>query len=155
MTADTTDTFFRVNTLNNPATSHDELVLGRRKLSAIFDNSRPLTLKADEILGAVGSASKAICRLRAGWACHFRDLSNDRRAIVDVYLPGDVIGLDAVFGARQLEDVLTLTALTIEVSAKDALLPLMADRPSALYIAWLLSQRERRADRVLAGISSL
>jgi CRP-like cAMP-binding protein len=31
----------------------------------------------------------------------------------------------------------------------------MADRSIALYLAWLLSKRQRRADRLLAAISSL
>ena len=32
---------------------------------------------------------------------------------------------------------------------------LMADRPTALYVAWLLGQRQRRADRLLAAITGL
>jgi hypothetical protein len=32
---------------------------------------------------------------------------------------------------------------------------LMANRSTALFVAWLLSERQRRADRLLAAISSL
>lgn len=97
-----------------------------------------------------------IYRLRAGWACQFQDLANGRRTIVDVYLPGDVIGLHAGVHARPLEEVLTLTAATIEpIPAEDALVELMADRPTALYIVFLLGQRQRRTDRFLAAISCL
>jgi hypothetical protein len=69
---------------------------------------------------------------------------------------GDVIGLDTVPDTRPLEEILTLTALTIEaILAEDALMKLMADRPTALYIAWLVGQRQRRTDRRLAAISCL
>lgn len=136
---------------------YDELALGRRELSAIFRSSPPRTLKAGgELLVTSAGSSYGIYHLRAGWACQFRDLADGRRAIVDVYLAGDVIGLDTVLGTRPLEKILTLTALTIEaIPAEDALMKLMADPPTALYIAWLLGQRQRRTDRLRAAISCL
>jgi CRP-like cAMP-binding protein len=83
-------------------------------------------------------------------------LANGRRAIVDVYLAGDVIGLDTVLGTRPLEKILTLTALTIQkIPAEDALIQLMAHRPIALYVSWLLGQRQRRTDRLRAATSCL
>jgi hypothetical protein len=60
------------------------------------------------------------------------------------YLPGDVIGLDAALRIRPLEEVMALTSLTIEtINTATALSELMACRPTALYIAWLLGQRQR------------
>ncbi len=41
------------------------------------------------------------------------------------------------------------------IRAQDALMDLFAYRPAALYIAWLLGKRQRRADRLLASISGL
>jgi CRP-like cAMP-binding protein len=79
-----------------------------------------------------------------------------RRAIVDIFLPGDVIGLDAALRIRPLAGVQTLTSVTIAViPEKDALLDLMACQPTALYIAWLLGQRQRRADQLLISVLSL
>jgi CRP/FNR family transcriptional regulator len=141
--------------LNNLVPLHDQLVLGKRKLKAIFGSSPSRTLKAGELLGGAG-ASAAIYRLRAGWACQFHDLANGRRSILDVYLPGDVIGLDGGAHVRRLEDVQTLTAAIVEtISKEDALVELVADRSMALYIAFLLSLRQRRSDCLLAAISSL
>ena len=55
-----------------------------------------------------------------------------------------------------MKEVLTLTSVTAEkIEAEDALIDLMTCRPTALYIVWLLSQRQRRADRLLAAISCL
>ena len=141
--------------MSNPVPLHEQLVLGKRKLKAIFGSLPSRTLRGGELLGGAG-ASDQIYRLRAGWACQFRDLANGRRAIIDVYLPGDVIGLDGVAHARPLEEVLTLTAVIIEpIPAEDALVELMADRSIALYIAFLLGLRQRRSDGLLAAISSL
>jgi CRP-like cAMP-binding protein len=51
---------------------------------------------------------------------------------------------------------LALNSVTVEpLPADHRLIELMADRSIALYLAWLLSKRQRRADRLLAAISSL
>jgi CRP/FNR family transcriptional regulator, anaerobic regulatory protein len=146
---------FLVTGSNGSVALRDELVLGRRELSARFRALPPRALKAGELL-ASGSASNVIYHLVAGWACRFRDFSDGYQAIVDIYLPGDVIGLDAVSCTRSLEEVMTLTSIATEViDAEDSLTDLMAYRPIAVYIAWLLGQRQRRSDRLLAAISSL
>jgi CRP/FNR family transcriptional regulator len=133
-----------------------ELTVGQRQLNTMFGGSPPRVLEAGEILGLAVGASDAICRLRAGWACQFRDFANGARAIVDVYLPGDVLGLDAIIGARPLEEISSLSTVTIEtIPAAAAMIELMASRPTALYVAWLLSRRQRRADHLLAALSCL
>ena len=141
--------------MSDPVPLHDQLALGRRKLKAIFGSLPSRTLRAGELLGGPG-AGDAVYRLRAGWACQFHDLANGRRAIIDVYLPGDVIGLDGSVHTRPLEEVLTLTAVIVEtIPTEDAVVELMADRSIALYITFLLGLRQRRSDRLLAAISTL
>ena len=141
--------------MSDPVKLHDQLALGKRRLRESFGSSPPRILKAGELLGGSG-ASGAIYRLRAGWACQFHDLANGRRAILDVYLPGDVIGLDGGVHVRPVEEVLTLTTATIEtITAEDVLVELVADRSIALCIAFLLGLRQRRSDRLFAAISSL
>jgi CRP-like cAMP-binding protein len=128
-----------------------ELALGQRRLIAIFEGSSQHTQNSGETL-----QGNQIYHLRTGWACQFRDLSNGHRIIVDLYLPGDMIGLDTVLHTRPLEEVVALTAVTMgTVAGENGLLDLMAYRPTALYTAWLLGQRQRRADRLVAAISSL
>lgn len=139
-----------------PHALHDELAIGRRRLSAIFRSSPPRSCKPGELLSAIGGPRDMIYRLRAGWACRVLDLSGGRRAVLDVYLPGDVIGLDRVLRARAPEQIVTLTSVTAEaVPAEHALMTLMEYRPTAVYVAWLLGQSQRRAYRFLAAMSCL
>jgi CRP-like cAMP-binding protein len=139
-----------------PVQLRRELLLGQCKLSTIFRKSAPRILKPRDIMGTATGLHSGIYYLRAGWACQFRDSTNGHRAIVDVYLPGDVIGLDTLLYARQLEDVLALSSVAIEpIHGEGALLELMADRPTALYLTWLLGQSQRRLHRLLAAISGL
>ena len=140
---------------NGPVTLHEELVLGRRALLAKFRSAPTRTLAAGELLTETGS-SHEIFHLTTGWACQFREFSDADLTIVDVYLPATVIGLDAILRSRSSEKVTTLSSAAIEViDTKDALIELMSCRSTALYIAWLLGQRQRRSDRLLAAMSSL
>jgi CRP-like cAMP-binding protein len=67
-----------------------------------------------------------------------------------------VVGLDAILRSRPSEKVKAFSSVAIEViDANDALIELMSCRSTALYIVWLLGQRQRRSDRLLAAMSSL
>jgi CRP/FNR family transcriptional regulator len=130
--------------------TEEEWALGRRKLTTAFRTLPQRALKSDKLLAMPYGHRSAIFRLRAGWACQFCDLSNGRSVIIDVYLPGDVIGLDTLLSSERLQSVLTLTSVILEViPAESGFLDLMADRSIAIYIFWLLRQRQRRADRHL------
>jgi CRP/FNR family transcriptional regulator, anaerobic regulatory protein len=136
--------------VNAQSSLTEEWALGRRKLTAAFRTLPQRTLKSDKLLAIRSGDRSAIFRLRAGWACQFCDLSNGRSVIIDVYLPGDVIGLDTLLSSERLPRILTLTSVTLEViPAESGFLDLMADRSIAIYIFWLLRQRQRRADRRL------
>ena len=66
------------------------------------------------------------------------------------------IGLDSALHTERPEGMVTLTAVTMRaIMAEDALLDLMAYRPAALYVAWVLGKRQQRADLRLAAISCL
>jgi CRP/FNR family transcriptional regulator len=144
-----------VPTVNHPVPLHEELARGRCRLETIFASSPPHSLKCGELLTA-GGPGQGIYRFRAGWACQYRSLTNGWRAIVDVYLPGDVIGLDAVLGTRPVKEISALTAVTIEaILVEDALIELMAERSIAVYVAWLLSKRQQRTARFLSAMSCL
>jgi CRP-like cAMP-binding protein len=83
-------------------------------------------------------------------------LANGRRGIIDIFLPGDVIGLDTALRIRPLEAALALTTVTAGViQEQDALVDLMASQPTAFYITWLLAQRQLRADQLLISVLSL
>lgn len=134
----------------------EELALGRRKLQAFFRSSPRHTLQAGIALMPASCSSEGVYHLHSGWACQVRDWSSGRRAIVDVYLPGDVIGLDTVLRSRTADQILMLTSATVEaIPRQEVLMEVFGDRPAALYVSWLMGQRQRRVDRLLAGMSGL
>jgi CRP/FNR family transcriptional regulator, anaerobic regulatory protein len=142
--------------LNTNIALRDELELGRNGLAARFRASPRCSLGAGEPLAAAGHVCDVIYHLVTGWACRFHRFSYGRQAIVDVYLPGDIIGLDAISRTRSLEGVIALTSIVTErIDGEQPLTDLMTCRSTALYIGWLLGKRQRRTERHVAAISSL
>jgi CRP/FNR family transcriptional regulator, anaerobic regulatory protein len=133
-----------------------ELALGRQALIAKFQSGSSRVLRAGQLFVAGAQPDDTLYRLRAGWAYRFRNLADGNRAIVDVYLPGDIIGFDAVLCDKDAENVRTLTTAAVEViTAEHGVRELLTSRSTALYILRLISERQRRADRLLATISCL
>ena len=134
----------------------DELELGRHGLTAKFRALPPCSLKAGEPLAAAGRSGKAIYHLIEGWACRVHSFSDGGQAIVDVYLPGDIIGLDTISPTRDVEGVIALTSIVARtIDGKQTLAELMTCRSIAIYICWLLGQQQRRTERHVAALSSL
>jgi CRP/FNR family transcriptional regulator len=133
-----------------------DLALGREELIAKFESGSLRVLRAGKLFVAAVQPGDVLYRLRAGWAYRFRNLADGSQAIVDVYLPGDIIGFDAVLYNRDAENVRTLTTIAVEVIAGEyGLRGLLASQRTAFYISRLLSERQFRADRLLAALSCL
>lgn len=99
---------------------------------------------------SAAGVSNPIYRLQTGWACQFSEPAAGRRAIIDVYLPGDIIGLDGPLRTRPVENVLAITSIETQViNSVNVLRELMASDCTALYAAWVLGRRQRRTDRLL------
>ena len=133
------------------------LLEGTLQLEERFDGALLLTLRAGEALGGLPGSRRSIYRLQTGWACQYRELANCRKAIVGVYLPGDLIGLDALFNPKSLlHKTLSLTSLELKaVDAHQIVRDLLASQRNPLYIVWLLARRQRRTEYLLTTISCL
>lgn len=135
---------------------HSDLIEGRNALTAKFHGVLPVVLRAGELLIKAAQSGGVLYRLQAGWAYRFHDFPDGSRAIVDIYLPGDIIGIDMALCRKPIKNVRSLTTAVIEViSAEDDLRGLMGSRLIALYMAWLLIEQQQRADRLLGAISCL
>jgi CRP/FNR family transcriptional regulator, anaerobic regulatory protein len=143
-------------TAEHPSPMRAALLRGKQLLEDRFAKSPTFSVKTGHLVAEAKASPQSIYRLEIGWACQYNELPDCRRAIVDVYLPGDVIGLDALFRIRPLENALALTSL--ELSATDArgiVSDLLTSQCGALYVAWLLGRRQRRTDHLLTAFSCL
>jgi CRP-like cAMP-binding protein len=76
--------------------------------------------------------------IRDGMAARYKVLRNGKRQIVDVLIPGDVVGLPGSFHDRASFSVVALTDMKLEVCSLDAFVNLCYRRPKfALALSWL------------------
>jgi CRP/FNR family transcriptional regulator, anaerobic regulatory protein len=134
-----------------------DLAAGRQYLASKLLASPLYNVSSGEPLApSSGSTALTIFQIRAGWVCQFHTLASGRKAIIDILLPYDIIGLDTALGVRPLQATLALTSVTASVlQGQNTLHDLMGCRHTALYINWLLALRQQRTDQLLMSISSL
>ncbi|RUR41359.1 Crp/Fnr family transcriptional regulator [Vreelandella populi] len=69
----------------------------------------PTDIKAGSLLWEVGDPAKEFCTLHSGWAYSYRHLESGDRQILEIYLPGDIIGLREFAFSQRLENVCMIT----------------------------------------------
>ena len=69
----------------------------------------PTDIKAGSLLWEMGDPASEFCTLKSGWAFSYRHLENGNRQILEVFLPGDIIGLREFAFSQRLENVRMIT----------------------------------------------
>lgn len=75
-----------------------------KKLLITLENS-PTEIKSGTLLWEMGDAANEFCTLKSGWAYSYRHLENGNRQILEIFLPGDIIGLREFAFSQRLENV--------------------------------------------------
>jgi CRP-like cAMP-binding protein len=128
------------------------LHIGRETLSERFAAGASRVLRAGQLLAAGANPHETLYRLRAGWAYRFHKFRDGTHAIVEVYLPGDIIAIRD----KEASCIRTLTTAAVEVIVQeDGLLGLIASSDVAIGLYQLLSDQQRRSDDRLAAIATL
>lgn len=75
----------------------------KQLLTSLEDS--PTDIKAGTLLWEIGDPANEFCTLKSGWAYSYRHLENGDRQILEVFLPGDIIGLREFAFNQRLENV--------------------------------------------------
>jgi CRP-like cAMP-binding protein len=82
-----------------------------------------------------------LCFIGQGMAARYKVLRNGKRQIVNVLVPGDIIGLPSSFLDQAPFSVIALTDMKLEVCAHEAFVAACYRRPKfALALSWLAVQ---------------
>jgi CRP-like cAMP-binding protein len=88
-----------------------------------------------------GYAYSKLCFIKEGMAAQYKVLRNGKRQIVDVLVPGDVVGLPGSFLDRAPFSVIALTDMKLEVCSHETFVAACYRRPKfALALSWLAVQ---------------
>jgi CRP/FNR family transcriptional regulator len=122
-----------------PALQRGEVALTK----AMAPNSK--AYKRGENIIREGEAHRYVYWLRTGWVVRTREVSDERKQIITVFLPGDFFGVKTVFMARQPDAIEALSGVTVEFLDYCQVLKLARDHPDvSLRLWWQVCEDERR-----------
>jgi CRP-like cAMP-binding protein len=107
-----------------------------KRLGSIFGTEKAIKKRKDLVVD--GEEYRNLCLVRDGYALRYKLLRNGRRQILNILLPGDVIGFPVSFFDRSSYSVVALSDLTVNVCSIDAYVRLCLERPQfSLALTWL------------------
>lgn len=120
-------------------------------LSRIIEDERLVKKRHDLIVH--GDEYRNLCFVRDGYAIRYRLLRNGKRQILNVILPGDVIGFPVSFFDRSICSVVAVSDLTYDSCCLDAYVRLCYERPRfGLALTWLVAREAATYAEHLVGL---
>jgi len=110
-----------------------------KALDAIIDGELAIRRRRDLIVD--GYEYRKLCFVKEGYAVRYKLLRNGKRQILNVVLPGDIVGLPGSFYDRAVYSVSAITDLRMHVCAIEAYVQLCYQRPQfGLALSWMAVQ---------------
>jgi CRP-like cAMP-binding protein len=107
-----------------------------KSLDRVFEVEKSFKRLKDLVVD--GNEYRHLSFVRDGYAMRYKLLRNGKRQILNVILPGDVIGFPVSFVDRSTYSVVTLSDLKLNICSIDAYVRLCFERPQfGLALAWL------------------
>jgi CRP-like cAMP-binding protein len=108
-------------------------------LDDIIDGELVIRKRRDLI--ADGYEYRKLCFVKDGYAMRYKLLRNGKRQILNVILPGDIVGLPGSFYERAVYSVTAITDLRMNVCSLDAYAQLCYQHPQyGLALTWIAVQ---------------
>src|SRR5215475_774113 len=107
-----------------------------RSLGLIIEGEGLVKKRRDLVV--VGSEYRNLCFVKDGYAIRYKLLRSGKRQILNVILPGDVIGFPVSFFDRSMYSVVAVTDLTYNVCPLESYARLCYEQPQfGLALSWL------------------
>ena len=107
-----------------------------RSLALILESERLVKKRKDLIV--IGYEYRNLCFVKEGYAIRYKLLRSGKRQILNVILPGDVIGFPVSFFDRSMYSVVAVSDMTYNICPLDAYAQLCYEQPRfGLALSWL------------------
>src|SRR6476661_4957843 len=108
-------------------------------LEAIIDGELLIRRQGEVIVD--GDEYRKLCFVRDGYAVRYKLLRNGKRQILNVILPGDIVGIPGSFFEKAIYSVSAITDITMNACTLDAYVQLCYRRPQfGLALTWIAVQ---------------
>jgi CRP-like cAMP-binding protein len=113
-----------------------------RQLLAALERD-PGEYPAGASLIRVGDRNRPFFTLKSGWACAVRELADGQRQVLDIFLPGQVMGLREIGFDRSMTEIHALTDITACPFPRQRLTEIFDRSPRLTDLFFLLLAREQ------------
>jgi CRP-like cAMP-binding protein len=137
----------------SPAVTED-LLSGMQRLHGAFLEGESRSLEAGAMVNTDQSDPPAFL-IRRGFAYSAMTLADGRRAITDIHLAGDIVGIENVEMGRTSHAVVAANDLHFHPLSAAVIRNLMADPQVAVSMLALAGESRRRAERHMVGLARL
>jgi CRP-like cAMP-binding protein len=135
------------------AEQYEALSRGRRLMYRVFVEQSTEAHPAHASLSAIHIVPK-LRLLRHGWACRIRHLSDGRRSLIDLYLPGDLIGLDGLFRPPSASDTtVALMPIVCHALSGRPLDAVLRRHECLLHLLDAVNAERRRVEHLAVALS--
>lgn len=126
--------------------------MAENAILADFRNSQHTISKRKELIHESQRTAAAYI-LYEGWMCSYKQLPDGGRQVIDLRLPGDIIGLTSLFPQTSDRDVEALTdSLVVELSKAQLIATMQQSPRFAELILWSFARDEAIAAQHLASV---
>jgi CRP/FNR family transcriptional regulator, anaerobic regulatory protein len=130
----------------------EHLLTGGRLLRRAFLATPVRLADRDAVIVAADDREPPALLIRRGVAYRSFTLSDGRRAIVDILLPGDFAGIDHAVLGRSNHDIIAASTLGYRLLSAAALRELMADPQITLRALAVMGEARWRSDRHMTAV---
>src|SRR5262245_7539846 len=124
-------------------------------LSSIFRQGETGYFQSGQTLIEAGKLPRYVYQLRTGLAYQSCGFPEGRRAIVDIFTPGNVVGLETILSLRPSGTVIAAGRVKYLALDTGSLHQLMENRQVALCFTSLVIEARRRSEDLVARIARL
>jgi CRP/FNR family transcriptional regulator len=133
---------------------YEALSRGQRMMGRAFAEQPSEANPPDALLSTAAGGARKLRLLRHGWACRMRHLHDGRRSMLDLYLPGDLVGLDGLLRPPVASDVVvTLTPVVCHVLSGRPLDAALQHHDNLIYVLDAADAERRRLEHLALSLS--
>lgn len=131
----------------------EDLMIGARLFRRAFTEGEPISVSREVAVFREGGQEAGAFQISRGFAYRSITFRDGRRAILDVLLPGDVVGLERVVLAGSTHDVFAANSVAGRILSKSRCRELLEDPRTGRWLFALMAEARGRMDRVASMIA--
>jgi len=131
----------------------EDLMIGARLFRRAFNEGETISVNRDTLLLRDNDEAAGALQISRGFAYRSITFRDGRRAILDVLLPGDVVGLDRLVMVSPAHDIVAANAVAGRVISSQRCRELFDDPATGRWIFALMTEARNRMDRVTSTIA--